>query len=247
MFHGNGMDHSDFLHHAKHYFRYGCNVLTVSYRGYGESEGMPSEKGLQRDAQAVLDFVWNDCKLSKIPIIVYGLSLGGAVAIDVTSKNPDKVSALILENTFTSIPDIVHDWPVIGPFSFFCTQRWNSASKLPRIPPSLPILFCSGRDDTLVPCGHMDNLWKIAKKRGRIVPSYCGSVGPVCCGPSLGLLGLRRGGEGEALDEWCPPEADVFMSYPRGGHVDTCTQPDYWHTIESFINKITSHTAPRIR
>lgn len=64
----------------------------------------------------------------------------------------------------------------------------------------------------------MDNLWKIAKKRGRIVPSYCGSVGPVCCGPSLGLLGLRRGGEGEALDEWCPPEADVFMSYPRGGH-----------------------------
>ena len=113
----------------------------------------------------------------------------------------------------------------------------------------------------------MDNLWKIAKKRGRIVPSYCGSVGPVCCGPSLGLLGLHRGGEGEALDEWCPPEADVFMSYPRGGHgkymiiwsmlsrvlisfviqVDTCTQPDYWHTIESFINKITSHTAPRIR
>lgn len=46
MFHGNGMDHSDFLHHAKHYFRYGCNVLTVSYRGYGESEGMPSEKGM---------------------------------------------------------------------------------------------------------------------------------------------------------------------------------------------------------
>jgi len=46
MFHGNGMDHSDFLYHAKYYFRYGCNVLTVSYRGYGQSEGMPSEKGV---------------------------------------------------------------------------------------------------------------------------------------------------------------------------------------------------------
>jgi len=91
MFHGNGMDHSDFLYHAKYYFRYGCNVLTVSYRGYGQSEGMPSEKGawqivpmfslfrenvsrgilvgLQRDAQAVLDFLWNDSELSSIPIV----------------------------------------------------------------------------------------------------------------------------------------------------------------------------------
>jgi hypothetical protein len=39
------MDHSDLLYHAKHYFRAGCNALTVSYRGYGESDGVPSEKG----------------------------------------------------------------------------------------------------------------------------------------------------------------------------------------------------------
>ncbi|KAF5359379.1 hypothetical protein D9756_003629 [Leucocoprinus leucothites] len=136
MFHGNGMDHSDLLYHARYYFRYGCNVLTVSYRGYGESEGVPSEKGLQRDAQAVLDFVWNDAELSKIPIIIYGLSLGGAVAIDVTSKNPEKRSLhLVKESTFLSLPSrsglyllstliyISHGHPVAWILISFWSQR----------------------------------------------------------------------------------------------------------------------------
>jgi len=63
----------------------------------------------------------------------------------------------------------------------------------------------------------MDNLWKIAKERGRIAPSYHGRAGPVCCGP---LLRLRKGGteEGLSVEEWCPPNADVFTSYPKGGH-----------------------------
>jgi len=66
----------------------------------------------------------------------------------------------------------------------------------------------------------MDNLWKIAKERGRIAPSHHGRAGPVCCGSSLGLLRLRKGGaEGRlSVEKWCPPSADVFTSYPRGGH-----------------------------
>ncbi|KXN81197.1 Protein bem46, partial [Leucoagaricus sp. SymC.cos] len=236
MFHGNGMDHSDLLYHARYYFRYGCNVVTVSYRGYGDSEGVPSEKGLQRDAQAIVDWVRNDPGLSKIPIIVYGLSLGGAVAIDVTSKNPEKIKGLILENTFTSIPDVVHAWPIIGPFSFACTQRWNSASKLPKIPSSLPILFCSGRNDGVVPPVHMDNLWKIAQERGKIALSRgrSGGTGREEDGDDDGRTGEV---EEVLMEEWDPPGGDVFQSYTRGGHVDTCTQPGYWPAIETFINK----------
>jgi len=225
-------------------------VLTVSYRGFGESEGVPSEKGLQRDAQAALDFVAQDEQLSKLPLIVYGLSLGGAVAIDVTSRNPHKVSALILENTFTSIPDIVRAWPIIGRLSFACTQRWNSASKLSKIPPTLPILFCSGRKDSVVPPEHMDNLWRMSQQRGRkaVRKTRGGLVG-------FGLSGMGRlcaskasfeevEGDGgvEVLsslsgEQWVEPFDDYFQSYSRGGHVDTCIQSGYWSAMEKFIKK----------
>ncbi|KAJ3562266.1 hypothetical protein NP233_g9686 [Leucocoprinus birnbaumii] len=164
-----------------------------------------------------------------------------------------QISGLILENTFTSIPDIVRGWPVIGPLSFACTQRWNSASKIPKIPASLPILFCSGRNDGVVPPPHMDKLWKLAKERGRLAASYRGGVGVgpgirgrmggmMCCTPSFGLVLCRGGAGGEEVptEEWYPPDEDVFMSYTRGGHVDTCTQPGYWPAIENFINKTVS-------
>ncbi|KAF9442943.1 alpha/beta-hydrolase [Macrolepiota fuliginosa MF-IS2] len=221
MFHGNGMDHSDLLYHARHYYWFRLNVLTVSYRGYGESGGIPSEKGLQRDAQAALEYLLHDPLLSQLPIIIYGLSLGGAVAIDVTSRNPDKIAALILENTFTSIPDIVRGWPIIGPFSFACTQRWNSASKLAKIPPNLPILFCSGRRDTVVPPSHMDRLWSIAQDRGR----------------RQGSTEVERE---RGADVWVPPDRDSFERYANGGHVDTCVCPGYWSGVEQFITKCLS-------
>jgi hypothetical protein len=70
MFHGNGMDHTDLLYHARKYYQlYNCNVLTVSYRGYGNSDGVPSERGLQRDAQAAVDFTWNHERLRNFPIV----------------------------------------------------------------------------------------------------------------------------------------------------------------------------------
>ena len=118
--------------------------------------------------------------------ILYGRSLGGTVAIDLASRNPSKVSpdhkqrttlnfcfiqrsqinALIVENTFTSLPGIVRGWPIIGIFSFICLQKWDSASKLPRIPKALPILMLSGDSDQVVPRKHMHTLWEIATKRG---------------------------------------------------------------------------------
>lgn len=88
------------------------------------------------------------------------------MAIDLTSRNPTKISALIIENTFTSLPDIVHGWPIIGVISFLCHQRWNSAAKIVRIPPTLPILMISGRRDEVVPPEHMNKLHQLALLRG---------------------------------------------------------------------------------
>ncbi|PBK83889.1 alpha/beta-hydrolase [Armillaria gallica] len=144
-----------------------CNVLMVSYRGYGKSDGSPSEKGFQQDAQAALDYLKSDPRFSKTRIFVYGQSIGGAVAIDLVSRNPSKIFALILENTFTSLPALVpHVLPILGPFTFLCHQKWNSASKIPLIPARTPVLLLSGSADTLVPPEHMRELRELMRKRG---------------------------------------------------------------------------------
>lgn len=74
------------------YHTTGCNVLMVDYRGYGNSDGTPSERGLQRDAQACLDFVLSRRDIDHSKIFVFGQSLGGGVATDLTFNNQNIVT-----------------------------------------------------------------------------------------------------------------------------------------------------------
>ncbi|KAF8908147.1 BEM46 family protein [Gymnopilus junonius] len=168
MFHGNGGNMGHRIPLAGIFYRkMRCNVLMMCYRGYGHSEGSPSEKGLRIDSQTALDYLTSHPLFQKAPIIIYGQSIGGAVAIDLASRNPTKIEALVLENTFTSLPSLVpHALPVLGPFSFLCHQKWNSASKIPSIPATTPILMLSGMRDEIVPKEHMRALWEAVAKRG---------------------------------------------------------------------------------
>ncbi|KAG0699526.1 Alpha/Beta hydrolase protein [Suillus ampliporus] len=167
MFHGNGGNHGHRIPLAKvFYVKMRCNVLMLSYRGYGHSEGSPSELGLRIDAQTALNYVTSHPYLQQTPIILYGQSIGGAVAIDLASRNPSKITALILENTFTNLPRLVPKaLPLLGPLSFLCHQKWDSASKIPLIPRSTPILMLSGVLDEVVPREHMQELWQIVSRR----------------------------------------------------------------------------------
>lgn len=86
-----------------------CNVLFVEYRGYGLSSGEPNEKGLMIDAQTGLDYIRKRKELKDTRIVVYGQSLGGAVAISLVGQNQDAgdIAGLILENTFMSIRTLI--------------------------------------------------------------------------------------------------------------------------------------------
>ncbi|PFH49593.1 hypothetical protein AMATHDRAFT_62793 [Amanita thiersii Skay4041] len=168
MFHGNAGNHGHRIPLAKVFFlQMRCNVLMMSYRGYGHSDGSPSERGLCIDAQTALDYLLAHPAFSRTQVILYGQSLGGAVAIDLASRNPTKIHALILENTFTSLPRLVpHALPVLRHVTFLCHQKWDSLSKIPLIPSTTPILMLSGALDDLVPKAHMRMLWEAIAKRG---------------------------------------------------------------------------------
>ncbi|KAF7312763.1 Hydrolase-4 domain-containing protein [Mycena indigotica] len=165
IFHGNAMNAGDCIPQAQELVMRRCNVLLLSYRGYGHSGGVPSELGLQRDAQAALDYVTANSRTSALPTILFGASLGGAVAIDLASRNPTAISGLIIENTFLSIPRLIRRVPYVGLIlSSIVMQPWNSAEKLPRVPATVPLLFLSGTWDQVVPRQHMEGLWEIRKQ-----------------------------------------------------------------------------------
>ncbi|GES92345.1 alpha/beta hydrolase protein [Rhizophagus clarus] len=156
LFHANAGNMGHRLPIAREFYvKLRCNVVLLSYRGYGLSEGNPTEKGLRIDSQAILDFVLNDEDLKNTKLIAYGQSLGGAVTIDLVSRNEDKFSGMIVENTFLSIPKLIpHVFPIIKHLSFLCHQIWPSEKSIQQIV-NVPILFLSGLIDELVPPSHM--------------------------------------------------------------------------------------------
>ena len=130
----------------------GCNVFMLEYRGYGLSTGEANEAGIMVDAQTALDYLRQRAETSHHRIIVYGQSLGGAVSIQLVSKNQDMgdIAGLVLENTFLSMRKLIPS--VIPPAKYLtilCHQIWPSDSVIPSI--KVPTLFLSGLKDEIVP------------------------------------------------------------------------------------------------
>lgn len=116
-FHGNAGNIGHRLQNAHGFFHTcQCNILLVEYRGYGLSTGIPSERGFCADARSAIEYLHTRHDLDLNQIVLFGRSLGGAVAIDlaVDSEYSQKIMCLIVENTFTGIPEmaveLLHDW-----------------------------------------------------------------------------------------------------------------------------------------
>ncbi|CAN8244192.1 unnamed protein product [Cochlearia groenlandica] len=188
-----------------------CNVFMLSYRGYGESDGYPSQHGIIKDAQAALDHLSQRTDIDTSRIVVFGRSLGGAVGAVLAKNNPDKVSSLILENTFTSILDMAG---VLLPFlklfiggsgtkslkllNFVVRSPWNTIDAIGEV--KQPVLFLSGLQDEMVPPFHMKMLYAKAAARN-----------PQC----------------------------TFVEFPSGMHMDTWVSGGdlYWTTVTQFLVK----------
>lgn len=151
------------------------NVVTFSYRGYGLSTGKPSEKGIKIDAQTVLRHLADHPVIKSTKLILYGRSLGGAVAIYMAGLPQANgfVSGLILENTFLSIVKLIPAViPFLKPFAFMCTQRWESEKIIDQIPSSVNLLILSGSKDELVPPSHPETLYNLSKAKRKYIRKF---------------------------------------------------------------------------
>lgn len=121
-------------------------VFIVDYRGYGRSEGSPSEEGLYRDARGAWDYLLNERAVSPRQIIIFGDSLGGAVAIDLAAKVG--AGGLIVQSSFTSIKDMAAQ---VLPFfpGFILRTKMDSISKIKQV--NCPKLFIHSPADEMVP------------------------------------------------------------------------------------------------
>ena len=104
IFHGNAGNIGTRLPNIQLFFEENnVNVVIVGYRGYGHSQGSPSERGLQLDSEAVFNWALNCSNIDNSKIYIFGRSMGGAVTINLASKYQKKIRGIIIENTFTSI------------------------------------------------------------------------------------------------------------------------------------------------
>ncbi|XP_061091159.1 protein ABHD13 [Conger conger] len=144
-----------------------ANVVLLDYRGYGKSEGEPSEEGLRLDAEAALDYVMTRPDLDKTKVVLFGRSLGGAVAVRLASENPHRVAAVILENTFLSIPHMaatLFTFLPMGYLPLWCYKnKFLSYRHVAQC--RMPSLFVSGLSDQLIPPVMMKQLYELSPSR----------------------------------------------------------------------------------
>jgi hypothetical protein len=150
----------------------GFTVLAIDYRGYGQSQGdFPSEERLYADSRAAWNYLTQVRGLSPEQIIIYGESLGGAIALDLAVRHP-QAGGLIMQSTFTSMAETIkrmnYFW--VFPIDLILTQRFDSMAKMRRL--HVPVLLVHGKKDTVVPYDMSQRLYQaaVAPKQLLLIP-----------------------------------------------------------------------------
>jgi uncharacterized protein len=140
--------------------RVGVSTLIFDYRGYGRSEGKPSEAGVLADARAARRWLANREKIAESDVVLMGESIGGAVAVDLAAR--DGARALVLESTFNNLPDVAaYHYPML-PVRWAMRTRLDSETKIGAY--HGPLLQSHGNADTIVPLEFGQRLFAAANQ-----------------------------------------------------------------------------------
>lgn len=147
--HGNGGNISHRLGLYRAFLEMGASAFSFDYRGFGLSRGKPSEEGTYLDAQAAYHWLRKKGFAAR-NIMVYGESLGGGIASELCVR--EETGGLILQSTFTSLPDIGTELYPWLPVRLVGKIRYDTRSKLPRL--KIPVLIMHSREDDLIGFRH---------------------------------------------------------------------------------------------
>ncbi|HIF51216.1 MAG TPA: alpha/beta hydrolase [Thiotrichaceae bacterium] len=159
-FHGNAGNISHRPNSIDIFYRLGLSILIIDYRGYGKSSGSPSESGTYLDAETAWTYLTIEKNIAPDNIIIFGRSLGAAIAIWLAEKHSS--AALIVESSFTSIADMgKHYYPFL-PTELLTRIKYPSENRISKI--TMPLLVIHSVDDDLIPYQHGQKLFKAAKE-----------------------------------------------------------------------------------
>ncbi|MGH9814684.1 MAG: alpha/beta hydrolase [Candidatus Acidiferrales bacterium] len=149
MFHGNAANLPNRADIYRAFHTLPANVLAVEYRGYGKSEGAPSEAGIYLDARAAHDYLTRERAVPQHRIVAFGASLGSAVAADLAAERD--VAALVLEAPFASAAAVARRvYPFLPGLGRFIRSKFDTLSKVKAIRAPLLVVHCT-RDPVIAP------------------------------------------------------------------------------------------------
>ncbi len=168
-FHGNAGNISHRLESIRQFHGLfngqGLDVLIVDYRGYGRSEGRPSEQGTYRDAEAAWQYLTEERGVAPARIVVFGRSVGGAVGAWLAANR--EPGALIVESSFSSLPALAAELYWFLPVRWLSRFRYATAEYVAAA--DCPVLVIHSRDDDIVPFHHGREIYESAGEPRRFL------------------------------------------------------------------------------
>jgi fermentation-respiration switch protein FrsA (DUF1100 family) len=159
-FHGNAGNISHRLDSIRQFQALGLSVLIIDYRGYGQSEGRTTESGIYRDADAAWRYLIENRGMVANDIVIFGRSLGASVASRLAAQT--QPLALIVESSFTSVPDIAQDLYPWLPVHWL--SRLSHATREYVRDVHCPVLVVHSRDDEIIPFHHGETIFASANE-----------------------------------------------------------------------------------
>ncbi len=145
--HGNGGNIMHRLDSINIFNDLGLNCFIFDYRGYGNSQGKPTEKGTYLDAQAAYTWLTDVKKIPPDNIIIFGRSIGGCIAAQLATKVNAK--ALAVESCFTSFVDVGKKFYPYMPIRLFARFNYNTIDHIKKV--TCPTMIIHSRDDEMIP------------------------------------------------------------------------------------------------
>ncbi len=168
--HGNASCLTDWYEIAEDLLNLQYDIFIIDYRGYGKSEGGVSESGMYKDAQAAYDYLIKQ-NYASTDIVIYGMSIGASVALELLNRVNNKARGLVLESPFASLKKLAYEkFPYFLP-GLLLQYRFNNLKKAKTI--QVPTLIMHGDHDLTTPHQHSQKLHEVipADKKLVIIPA----------------------------------------------------------------------------